>query len=232
MKNKILILILILTIFGCSEATLNDPTVQSSIENIVPFTTQAPFAEWDDDRQQDACEEASALMAMLWAQNKTDISKQDAKEEILNIIKYEDENFGASKDSSAEQTVLRIFNGYFNYNNVETMVIKSYTEIINELDMGHLIVIPTNGKALKNPNFTNGGPDKHMLVIKNYNQDKKQFITNDPGTRNGENYVYSFETIFDSIRNYPTSNLEETLSEKTIIIVSKDPTYHTELQDK
>src|SRR5437016_6068593 len=37
----------------------------------VPFTVQAPFADWQDPRQEDACEEASALMAVYWAQEKT-----------------------------------------------------------------------------------------------------------------------------------------------------------------
>ena len=49
----------------------------------VPFTSQAPTGNWDDERQQDGCEETSALMAMLWVRNKTITAKQ-AETEIMN----------------------------------------------------------------------------------------------------------------------------------------------------
>lgn len=45
-----------------------------------------------------------------------------------------------------------------------------------------------------------------MILIKGYDYKTKQFITNDPGTRRGENYRYSALTIFKAIRPYRTGN--------------------------
>ena len=51
--------------------TKNETTPTStpikSVYYDVPFTSQAPLAEWDDPLQQDGCEEASSLMAASWA---------------------------------------------------------------------------------------------------------------------------------------------------------------------
>lgn len=44
---------------------------QSTILYDVPFAAQAPFGEWSDKRQQDGCEEVSALMAVKWAGEKS-----------------------------------------------------------------------------------------------------------------------------------------------------------------
>src|SRR3989338_9613961 len=70
------------------------------IEN-VPFTTQAPFADWEDDRQQDGCEEASVLMAIRWIRGQG-ITKQEALDEILAMSAYELEKYGSYHDTSAE----------------------------------------------------------------------------------------------------------------------------------
>lgn len=221
MKQKILMVILILSLTGCTQPSINDQ-VQQSASTVVPFTSQAPFAEWDDPRQQDACEEASVLMAMLWVKQKTEISKEDAKNKMLDMVEYQDTTYDASKDTSARDTLKRLINEYYDYQNAQIKVIESSTDIIEEIQEGNLIIMPTDGKALNNPNFTNGGPDKHMLVIKDYDERKDKFITNDPGTRNGENYAYSSKIIINALKNYPTSNTAiSVLNDKEVIVVSR-----------
>ena len=54
--------------------------------------------------------------------------------------------------------------------------------------------------ALINPNFTGNGPLYHMLVIKGFVDDK--FITNDPGTRNGADFVYTEANLMNSIADW------------------------------
>lgn len=54
-----------------------------------------------------------------------------------------------------------------------------------------------------NPNFKQPGPDQHMLVIIGFDPHKKQFITNDPGTKIGANYHYNYTTLYNAIRDYP-----------------------------
>ena len=79
-----------------------------------------------------------------------------------------------------------------------------------------------NGQLLHNPNFKQPGPERHMLVIIGFDPRKKQFITNDPGTRNGANYRYNYTTLYNAIRDYPTGyNKPIKKVEKNIIIVGK-----------
>jgi hypothetical protein len=214
----LILLFFSLTISGCS----SEPEVIVSTDKIVPFTSQAPLAEWSDHRQQDACEEASALMAMLWTTSETEIDKQTARDTIIDIVSFQEQEYGDAKDTSAKDTLERIIYNYFNYDNARLKNIKSTQDLIDELNEGNIIIMPTNGKALKNPNFTNGGPEKHMLVLKEYDETTEKFITNDPGTRKGENYKYNKDIIFSALRNYPTTNTPiSSLNEKEVIVVSR-----------
>ena len=199
---------------------VNTSTSSSYINN-VPFTTQAPFANWSDQRQQDGCEEASALMAVYWARGET-LSKQEALDGILGISDYILDKYGEYRDISSLDAVAWIYNDYFKFDYVESIKGVSKEDIISELAQGNLVVAPMNGQILGNPNFTPPGPSRHMLVIRGYNIDKDVFITNDPGTRMGENYKYDSSVFFNAIRDYPTG-YHKTINkiEKNIIVVEK-----------
>ena len=54
----------------------------------VPFTSQSPFAEWDNDIFQYGCEEASLLMAMHWVKEKP-LSVEKARAEILAMAEFQ-----------------------------------------------------------------------------------------------------------------------------------------------
>jgi hypothetical protein len=60
--------------------------------------------------------------------------------------------------------------------------------------------VPADGKKLDNPNFKNGGPVYHMLVIKGFTGDK--FITNDPGTRLGADFIYTQSNLMYSLADW------------------------------
>ncbi|MEX2053014.1 MAG: C39 family peptidase [Candidatus Paceibacterota bacterium] len=187
----------------------------------VPFTPQAPFGEWNDPRQADACEESSAIMAMAWARGDTSFTLEDAKTKIIAISEYELANHGSFTDTSAFDTVERIFKGYFGYNNVELRYDISIADIKEALFDGHLVMVPANGQKLGNPYFTPPGPLRHMLVIRGYDVSQKQFLTNDPGTRRGELYAYSENVLFEAIRDYATGDHIPIPPERTAMIVIK-----------
>lgn len=188
----------------------------------VPFTVQAPFAEWKDPRQQDACEEASVLMVMHWVQNQPIASKQAAKDEILALADYEDKTYGNYHDTSAVDTAERLIKNYYHYNNYQVKNLSSVDEIIQQLKAGNVVIVPTNGQALGNPYFTAPGPDRHNLVLKSFDESKKQFVTNDPGISQGQNYRYDKEILWNAIRDYPTGNhLPITEVKKDMIVVTK-----------
>lgn len=168
------------------------------------FTTQAPFAEWSDSRQQDGCEEASALMAVRWAQGIGELTKTEAKKEILAIAAFEEKNYQNYVDTSAADTLKIIINEYFDYQNASLKTDSKVDEIKQELAKGNALILPMDGKKLKNPNFKNGGPERHNLVIRGYDPNTKEFITNDPGTRKGEGYRYPEKIIEAAWRDYPT----------------------------
>ncbi len=187
----------------------------------VPFLAQAPFGEWSDPRQQDGCEEASVIMAMHWVRGTKIESKEAGKNEILTLSHYQEDNFGFYHDTSAYDTAKWMIEGYYNYKSYELKYPKNAEDIINELVNGNLIIVPSNGKALGNPNFTAGGPDRHMLVVKGYNRNTSQFITNDPGTRQGENYRYNKEVLFNAVRDYTTGYHAPIEGDKKVMIVVK-----------
>ncbi len=189
----------------------------------VPFISQAPFGNWSDPKEQNGCEEASVIMAMGWVRGTKTISASDALKEIVAISDFEQEKYGQYIDTSAQDTADRIFKDYFNYDNVQVQYDVSIEDIAAALAAGKLVVAPMNGRELHNPNYTPPGPLEHMLVIKGYDPAKKQFITNDPGTRKGQGYRYDQQVLFNAIYDYDTGGTRDhgQTSRNAIIIVSK-----------
>jgi len=188
----------------------------------VPFTSQAPYGDWADARYQDACEEACVLMTMKWVNNKTVLNKEEANQEMIFLSDWQHENYGSYVDTSAQDTAQRLLGEYYGCQNYQVKSISIPQEIIEELLQGNLVIAPTNGRTLANPNFTAPGPERHMVVITGYNLATEQFVTNDPGTRNGEDWMYHQDHLFRAIRDYPTGDhLQINSVEKNIIVIFK-----------
>lgn len=188
----------------------------------VPFTVQAPFAQWSDPRQQDACEEAAVLMAMKWVKSEKIGSPAAALAEILAMSHWQEDKYGDYHDTSATDTVKRLFNDYYGYTKAEVKPVTAPGDISHELEQGHLVITPMNGQALNNPHFTQPGPERHNIVVIGFDQKTDEFITNDPGIREGKNYRYPQDVFFNAIRDYPTGNHVPIKSaEKRMIVVTK-----------
>lgn len=199
-------------------------SLESGARNVlrkVPFLSQAPFGEWENEVFQNACEEASMIMAMAWVHG-SGVTLESGKRDIEHITRFETEMFGKSLfDTSAEDTA-RVMREYYHYENVEVIHDTSLDRLKNIIGGGTLIIAPVNGQALHNPHFTQPGPLEHMLVIIGYDAKKQEFITNDPGTKHGEGYRYDEKVLYEAIRDYPTGNHEPIIGmEKTIIVVKK-----------
>jgi len=182
-----------------NEKPIVKPIVEeiNSINLAVPFTSQAPTANWDQPFQ-DACEEASVLMVAYYYQNKSMPSKEAVENILLEMINWQSDFMSGDYDINVEETG-QFAKGFFGYN---TKVIPDLTatKIRNFLREGFPVIVPANGHILNNPNFTGDGPKYHMLVIKGFVDDK--FITNDPGTRNGENFVYTEANLMAAIADW------------------------------
>lgn len=163
----------------------------------VPFTSQAPLGDWAQPWQ-DACEEASVLMVDYYYQNKSLPSKEEVSGILKEMVSWQESNWGGHYNLTIAK-LAEYIKATFNY---ETETIENLTseKLKFYLDKGQPIIVPANGKKLANPNFKNGGPEYHMLVVKGYVDDK--FITNDPGTRLGADFIYSSENLLDSIADW------------------------------
>ncbi|MFZ2299857.1 MAG: C39 family peptidase [Candidatus Moraniibacteriota bacterium] len=189
------------------------------IEN-VPFTVQAPFGEWSDPVFQNACEEASLVMAAYWLSGKP-LSKEIAKQEIIALSRFEENWLGHSIDTSAEDT-LTLFRDYYNLAFGRVHTDAGIADIQSALAAGSIVIVPADGRKLGNPHFTQPGPPRHMLVVIGYDVVAKEFITNDPGTKHGDGYRYPENVLYDAILDYPTGDhLPIKVPRKAMIVIGK-----------
>lgn len=194
------------------------PLPKTNIWSDVPFTSQAPTAEWKKSEFQNGCEEASTLIVSLWRRGKT-LTREEVKQELEAMARFQERNIGQAVDTDVETTARTLLTHYFGITDYQIAYDFSLEEVRQATGEG-LIIVPTNGRALKNPNYTSPGPLEHMLVVTGYDERTKEFITNDPGTRKGEGYRYPEEVLYDAIREYPTGNhLLITTVRKAMIIV-------------
>ena len=187
----------------------------------VPFTVQAPYANWNDPRQENGCEEAVSLMARRWAEGKK-LTSEEALREIIAISDFEKKKYGEFRDVSSEDTLEWIIKDYFGYKNAFLRYDITVEDIKKELAEGNVVIVPVDGRALKNPFYTQSGPERHKILIKGYDDATQEFITNDPGTRRGEGYRYGYAVVERALADYPTG--KEQLIERVrsaMIIVSQ-----------
>jgi uncharacterized protein YvpB len=168
----------------------------------VPFLSQAPFGVWDA-LHEDACEEASLVMLKYFSDGKKSIIKEQAEKEIQDMVAFERKN--GYKPSITLEELNQIASKYYKLENGRVGKNITIEDIKKELSNGKPVIVGAAGKVLPNPNFKNGGPNYHMLVIKGY--DKNGFITNDPGTRLGEGFRYSFDDLLKSIHDWDPKNI-------------------------
>lgn len=181
-----------------------------------PFTSQAPHANWDTDHE-DFCEEASILMAAYALQDKSIANADAAEVELQRLKQYEMDEFGYFESTTAEQTA-KMIRGVYSLK-AELLENPTPIDLKQELAAGHYIVVPAAGRELGNPNFRDPGPLYHMLLLKGYTS-RGEFVTNDPGTRNGRNYVYKESVLMDAIHDWNDGDVNN--GQSVVIVVTKE----------
>lgn len=183
----------------------------------VPFTPQAPTANWDE-LHNEACEEASAIMASAYFEENTSstLSPDFVEKEISKLTDWQQTNFGYNLDTTTAETAVMITKVY----GLKAKVISFPTseEIKQLLAEGNLVIFSANGQKLGNPNYKQPGPIHHMLLLRGYNE--SNFITNDSGTKKGLNYPYDYETLKTAAADWDHSQNTVDDSKKLAIIVS------------
>ncbi|KKT72779.1 MAG: hypothetical protein UW70_C0100G0009, partial [Candidatus Peregrinibacteria bacterium GW2011_GWA2_44_7] len=163
----------------------------------VLFYSQAPFGNWDMPYQE-ACEEASLLLAHYYATNQSP-TIYEFEQDLLAMVDWEVETFGQYEHTTIEQTA-QIAKDYLHHDTVEILDNPTVEQLKAILAEGYPIVAPFAGRYLGNPYFTGEGPVYHMLVIRGY--DETHFITNDVGTRHGENFIYSYDVLMNALHDW------------------------------
>lgn len=189
----------------------------------VPFASQAPNADWGMPYQE-ACEEASLIMADAFFKGYS-LSAEKMDQDIKKLVDWEMDYFGYYQDTTSEEVAL-VAKEYFGLQ-VELDRDVSVENIKKLISQNKLVLVPSAGRILPNPNFTGEGPLYHMLVIRGYANE--YFITNDPGTRRGEEFLYKYDDLLDAVHDWPrdvgSNSLDVTeeemlKGEKVMIIVS------------
>ncbi|HWR00076.1 MAG TPA: C39 family peptidase [Candidatus Methylomirabilis sp.] len=182
-------------------STTEQPTTSLPREKLlnVPFMSQAPHTNWDMPYQE-ACEEASVLMVRGYYQGTTGrYDPNEADKLILDLVRFQKEQYGYYEDTSATETK-RFIEAAFPELEAEVVEMTGPESVMRYIAQGIPVILPADGKALPNPNFRNGGPRYHMLVVRGYTESR--FITNDPGTRKGEKFLYTYDGLLDAVHDW------------------------------
>ncbi len=193
------------------EEITNEYVAKPEVLYDVPFTPQAPHANWEPPYDE-ACEEASMLMVSAYFNHET-LSPSIADASIQDQYAWQTANGYAIDITAAE--VVQVLHAYFE---LDAQLIQNPTveQLQQALDGGSLIIAPAAGQLLGNPYFTPPGPVYHMFVITGYDSKRQQFITNDPGTRRGEKYRYDFSVIMNALHDW---NGGDVLNGQKVVVV-------------
>ena len=89
---------------------------------------------------------------------------------------------------------------------MEVKYIFTIEDIKREVAAGHPVILPAAGRLLPNPNFRQPGPIYHALIVKGYMRDGR-IITNDPGTRNGKDFLYKPEALMNALHEWNSEDI-------------------------
>ena len=204
-----------------SRATQAEPELITDIGSMpveinlaVPFTVQAPHANWEYPYG-DFCEEASVLMAASYIKGLAIPNPDFADQKLHEIKDFELQRFGYHKDTTAEETAV-ILKEFYKINGVKVVYDPAVADIKSALNEKKVIIIPAAGRKLGNPYFRQPGPFYHMLVIKGYTKEGN-FVTNDPGTRRGADFIYDPGVLMNAIHDWNGGDVDQ--GRKVMIVV-------------
>ena len=188
-------------------------SIVSKINLAVPFTSQAPEKNWDQPWQ-DACEEAALLMLDAYYKGYNITSVSFAKDELLKLVAYQDEkgwggSIPARRVASVSDSELSL--------GLDIVYNPTIEQIKEYISQGHPVLALANGKMLPNPYFSNGGPEYHALIIKGFTD--THFITNDPGTQHGAEFLYTYNDLLNALADWNGGNVK---NGRPVILVNSD----------
>lgn len=198
-----------------SSSMQSAPGKRAAVNWDVPFTSQAPTGDWDE-LHGEACEEASVLMVMRYFSGQPILSPDDAERAIQHLVAA-NAALGFAVDDTAEE-VVRLLKSEDPSLSATLLRNPSIDDLKTRLSAGSLVIVPAMGQQLHNPYFQTPGPRYHMLVLRGYTSDG-YVITNDPGTRHGQQYVYRWDTLVNAIHDWNGGEVEQ--GARVVIVVNR-----------
>jgi len=163
----------------------------------VPFTSQAPNADWSEPWQ-NACEETSIYMVSSFYQDD-EIQREEAVRRIQEIFQTKNERIQISKDESLA-TIAELINILELPWRARIVYDPTIEDLKTELAGNRPIIVPVYAPSLNNP-YYGSGPDYHVLVLTGYDDADGVFIVNDPGTAQGMGLRFPYDTFMNAIHD-------------------------------
>ncbi len=183
------------------------------VEHQVPFFSQAPTGNWNG-LFQNACEEAVILMVAAVRQFPY-LTPFDIEKKLIEMVRHEEQQgIGSSMTLANTQKLLKVSYG------VESEMIEQPTiDVMKHYLQYRGLIVPASGVVLANPQFRQPLPPYHMILIIGYDDATGEFIVNDPGTRFGESYRYSYDVVMDAMHDWTGSQATILRGEKRMLVV-------------
>ena len=177
-------------------------SIPESIDLEAPFVSQAPLGNWDN-LHNEACEEASVLSVVLYLENQN-MSREEIDIKLIEMVQWQEDNFGGHYDlptAKVKEFVEKYYDGKYK---VKIVYDPSQDDIKQAIASKNPVIIPASGRTLANPHYKSPGPVYHMIVLRGYDNKKKEFITNDVGTHHtGDGYRFNMDKVYKAIHDMP-----------------------------
>lgn len=196
-----------------SPLTIDNWPLPTNINHPVTFFPQAPDGNWNLPRQE-ACEEASIALANYFIKGKS-LTRDQVRADILAMVDRQMQLFGDYLHTTIEQTKQL----YLDFYGGEAYIIDNPTidDIKSALAQWYIIVAPFAGRKLGNPYYSGQWPLYHMMVLRWY--DDTYIYTNDVGTRRGEDYPYTYQTILNALHDRDNTDINQWA--KRILVITQ-----------
>lgn len=217
MLSKILVLICCLCVFFVDVSHMKAISeLPNAVLLDVPFTSQAPLKNWGEPFDE-ACEETAILMVHAFNRGHRGAFFEPKKTQkaIRDMVAKEKKLFGFYIHTDMKKTG-ELAEKYFGDETAEVVEDPTIDWMKQTLMNGNPIIVPAQGQLLRNPHFKSPGPPYHVFVVIGYTKDN-HFIVNEPGTRHGSKFLYSFETVMTAMHDWNAKDIMK--GKKNVLIL-------------
>lgn len=201
MKLKIFFITAFFSLLPCS-GLVAQAEQKEIVKLKVPYTSEVPLGSWVKPWN-NACEEASIIMAESYYFGNETMDKKTAVKYMTPLFGIQNKIFGGNADTDSVRTA-RLLNEYLSVQaNIQTD--PTLDEIKEQLRQGKPVVTFHYAKDLKNPNhrWRVGGSYYHVMLLVGFDENTNEFFVHDSGDdKTGSYYRYTYDNIMDTLHDF------------------------------